>query len=326
MQLLATSAIESEELATAGFRRQLEQHRAGLATARTDADVQAVAGPCLEACEAYLTGARTYLAGCESELAEVLSVLRQALAGVAGDSREFDREMQGSTERLGRIVKLDDIRQLKREIRVELARMERTLVDRREHEERRLARLSAKIESLEQSLVQARDEAHRDGLTGVGNRRAFDITLGRLLSSADSPKRRLVLALIDIDDFKAINDTHGHQVGDRVLVCVADLFQNGLRSNDLIARFGGEEFALLMRGITLDKAKKRLEEIRSKLALSYEYETAGEHIDLGFTYSCGVTEIAPGDTADSLIRRADEALYAAKRKARTASSCAGGGT
>jgi diguanylate cyclase (GGDEF)-like protein len=119
-----------------------------------------------------------------------------------------------------------------------------------------------------------------------------------------------VLAVLDIDSFKAINDHHGHAQGDRALVALAETLKNSVRAHDLVARLGGDEFALLMTGLTLRQAEFRLKTVIATLAASH---FAGvDSTTFTLTVSCGAAEFSAGDTSASLIHRADEALYSAK--------------
>jgi diguanylate cyclase len=121
-----------------------------------------------------------------------------------------------------------------------------------------------------------------------------------------------VLVLLDVDDFKKINDTHGHAIGDRVLVAVASALRTAVRSNqDLVARIGGDEFAVLAIGLTLRQAESRFQNFISKLAP--ENTRSGDTPLPPVGISCGIAEFSAGDTVESLSQRADQALYEAKR-------------
>ena len=125
-----------------------------------------------------------------------------------------------------------------------------------------------------------------------------------------------MLALADIDNFKMINDAHGHPIGDRVLVGAAQILSGSLPARRLVARYGGEEFAILLAGMKLAGAETRIGDLLKTIAAHrFEYELGS----LQFTLSCGMAEFVKGDTADALIARADDALYEAKRKGKKSS-------
>jgi diguanylate cyclase len=169
------------------------------------------------------------------------------------------------------------------------------------------------MELLQHSLQESREEASLDGLTGIANRRTFDRTVQRWIAERKTSGRPFVLALLDLDDFKAINDARGHQVGDRVLLCAARFFGKQIRQNDFLGRFGGEEFVILIDGLDASQAHAKFGEMLVRLAAtSYDYEIAGGVASISFTASCGLAECKSDEPVESLLRRADEALYQAK--------------
>ena len=153
-----------------------------------------------------------------------------------------------------------------------------------------------------------------DGLTKIANRASFDKALHRWIGAHNSAKKPFILAILDLDNFKAINDRHGHQVGDRVLHCAAQWFKKCVRANDFLARFGGEEFAILLSDATLELALSKFNSLLESIAMaSYKYNVAGEMANVSFTVSCGIAEFVPEESAENLVRRADAAMYEAKR-------------
>ncbi|QTF91005.1 diguanylate cyclase [Halomonas sp. BM-2019] len=159
-------------------------------------------------------------------------------------------------------------------------------------------------------------QASRDHLTGAYNRRAFDGALRQAMQQAERDAEPLALLLLDIDHFKAVNDRHGHDTGDEVLRRVAERLAGSLRSTDLLARWGGEEFAILLPGTPLRGAATFAERLRSRIAES-------RLLGLSITVSIGLTEYRPGDAAAVLLGRVDSALYRAKRGGRNGVVIAG---
>jgi len=156
-----------------------------------------------------------------------------------------------------------------------------------------------------------------DGLTGLRNRRWLDEMFPRQLERAARTSRPMALLLIDIDHFKTLNDQHGHLTGDAVLCRVCQSMALSLRPADLLARFGGEEFALLLPDTDADAAGAIAERLRAAI----ESETRQPSSTVPpVTISAGVASNQPGDTVASLIGRADQALYRAKRSGRNRTS------
>ena len=159
------------------------------------------------------------------------------------------------------------------------------------------------------------NQSIRDSLTGLFNRHFMQISLERELSRAARRKQILAVFMLDLDHFKKFNDTHGHAAGDTVLKAIAEIFRSSIRAEDIACRYGGEEFTIMLPDVTPTIALERAESIRlavRNLQVNLEREVYGE-----FTVSIGVA-LYPndGDTADLLLRRADAALYRAKRQGR----------
>ncbi|WP_404802304.1 sensor domain-containing diguanylate cyclase [Brenneria izbisi] len=155
--------------------------------------------------------------------------------------------------------------------------------------------------------------ATTDKLTGIMNRQAFDYFFTRLLAKRISHQRPIAIVLIDIDNFKRINDRYGHGVGDKVLQHIAGLLQQTIRRNDQICRWGGEEFVVLLDDCNLDNALLRADALRKAIE-SAKIQSEGDTIQV--TISGGVAEYQPNETLDTLINRADIALYQAKQQGR----------
>ena len=155
-------------------------------------------------------------------------------------------------------------------------------------------------------------QAHTDALTGLGNHRHLQDQLDQAIEVHRQAAEPASLILLDIDDFKAFNDTHGHQVGDQVLVSVGRCVAQNSRTSDLPARHGGEELAILLRGTTLGSARAVAERLRRDVEALAIVARGGERLSV--TVSVGVAELGGAiKTKPALIEAADDALYRAKR-------------
>lgn len=180
----------------------------------------------------------------------------------------------------------------------------------------RLRETHEEMTHLRDKLNDVKEQALIDGLTGIHNRRAFDTTLNDLILEARESGQPLSLLLIDIDHFKAVNDTHGHLVGDQVLRHVAKTLKNNFKGRDLIARYGGEEFAALLPQTALSSALALAEELRAGVDSGTLIKRDTNQSIGRITVSIGAAMLRPDDNADRLIRRADQALYRAKQGGR----------
>ena len=193
-----------------------------------------------------------------------------------------------------------------------------TLIDENRKIQTKMDELSAsldesvnKIEKLRSNLAEANDKALRDPLTGLGNRRFFDQEIDLALGDAEA----LCLLMCDLDRFKAINDKFGHAVGDMVLKQFADILSAAARRDDFTARIGGEEFAIVMPGISPIEAARFAEQIRRQLEAKKWMLGSGTPLGV-VTASFGVARRRASDTAPDLFKRADAALYRAKSEGR----------
>ena len=177
-----------------------------------------------------------------------------------------------------------------------------------------LVQTHQEMEDLRNELTIVRETANTDGLTGMLNRWAFDKELEELIKNA-KPKKAC-LAILDIDNFKRINDSYGHLVGDKVIKYIASILKKYASEHHHVARYGGEEMAIIMPDTTLTEATKLMEQIRqaldsSRLTYKGNTETIGK-----VTVSAGIATLRAADEAYSLLDRADKALYAAKESGR----------
>ncbi|MGH8327144.1 MAG: GGDEF domain-containing protein, partial [Steroidobacteraceae bacterium] len=171
------------------------------------------------------------------------------------------------------------------------------------------------VRELTQQLVQAQSEALLDPLTGLKNRRGFERVVQEL-ATLDERLKGSALLLTDVDHFKHINDTHGHLLGDKVLRAIGHELHSNLKGRDLAARWGGDEFAVLLRQTTPTGAAILAEQLRTAVAGGRMQGGDGREISGAVTLSIGVAVAGDQESFEALLARADRALYAAKRGGR----------
>lgn len=166
--------------------------------------------------------------------------------------------------------------------------------------------------SLEQRCQSLYEKSTKDPLTQVANRAEFDRVHELFVATHQQQQVPCSLIICDLDRFKDVNDTYGHQAGDEVIKCLAMLLKSSCRPGDLVARYGGEEFVVLCADCDNAASTRRAEQIRVKLSRIAQPKLGGRPVTVSF----GVTEIQPGDTPETMLRRADRALLMAKAKGR----------
>ena len=180
---------------------------------------------------------------------------------------------------------------------------------RAEHMQARIADLEREAQELHSKLDLEKHVARLDPLTGIANRKSFDERFAQDIARCAQGGAPLVMLLWDIDDFKNINDSYGHRAGDRVLQSVAACFTSSLREGDFVARIGGEEFAVLLRGLELPEAVHIANQVRTAVeAVRFHFRGTPVRV----TVSCGITALNCDDASGGAFDRADAALYRAK--------------
>ena len=205
--------------------------------------------------------------------------------------------------------KISDLAQLKKEITEELSRV----LNNNNKIHSNITEAQEAVKRLQSKMEEVADMATIDELTGLYNRRALFGRLTEEHSRAERYGQGFSLLLIDIDDFKNVNDEHGHQVGDGILRGFGAFLRHNLRDSDFPARFGGEEFICLLPSTDIDQAVQAANKICQLLTKS---TLSSKKIDvtLRITVSIGVAAWTSGDDIDNLIKRADDALFLAKRR------------
>jgi diguanylate cyclase len=220
---------------------------------------------------------------------------------------------------------LTDLEQLQKtgQIVSSLADLAKAMLERTRKAEDEMRRSEDEAKSLRRSLARAKRDAEVDYLTGLPNRRAFEALLDQHHREARETPIALSVAFCDIDNFKAINDTHGHDAGDRVLKVIADTLAQISDDHCHVARHGGEEFVMLFRGLAPAEAAQRLDDARERLA---SRRLINRKTDTPFgviTFSGGVADVFGYADPRAALKAADDALYRAKEAGRNRIEVAG---
>jgi diguanylate cyclase len=238
--------------------------------------------------------------------------LLQQLGEASGSTRAYSERLDAFSAELGEETGLDKIRN----VLTGLADETQRVIEQNQSLELQLVRSSGEISELRRNLAIVQHEAMTDGLTGIPNRKYFDAQLRASAKEATLSGESLCVMLIDIDRFKSFNDSWGHQLGDQVLRLVAKTLTDCVKGRDVTARFGGEEFAILLERTELEGALMVAEQIRIAM-MRRKVVRKGSGDDLGsITVSIGIGLYRADEDVEELLSRADAALYSAKRAGR----------
>ena len=307
---LAQSALLDEALQTE--IRELQEfvpRRVGKGDAkhvhRRADKIAEVAGPARQRAVAVRKEVRALVTGVGAELAPA----HRSVAALDWGLTELSGSIAGAAEPGAFLQIHEGLLTMAKELQEQAGALRQQLRKAQEQ----VSELENNLAEQEASLEEAREAAERDPLTQLYNRGVFDRGLLRSVRESEDSAEVLSLAVLDVDHFKLVNDVHGHPVGDQVLTRVAALLQAAVRSDDLAARIGGEEFAIVLPGSSPEAASEVVERVRA--AVEAEIFDSGD-AEFSVTLSAGVATLVPEESAAGLLKRADEALYAAKQAGR----------
>jgi len=250
-----------------------------------------------------------------TDLRQVIWVFIRNLSQALTQDQDVDGRLLVQMERLEQLVQGSQTADLKREVLDAVTMLKGILEERAERHQKQLQVLGAQVRSLGHELESARRESETDPLTRIGNRKAFDDYLARTVEISKAFGNAMSMLIVDIDHFKAVNDSAGHITGDEVLQQVADaVVKVFLRKNDFVARIGGDEFAVILRETKLEDARVLAERVASRVRSLLIATSNGEKRTV--TVSIGLALIAAGEDEKTWFDRTDRCLYAAKEAGR----------
>jgi diguanylate cyclase len=246
-------------------------------------------------------------------LKQMVSTFVDRLSSMADDTGEYHDRLAGYATRIERAENISELSGLvvevmqdTRAVQADLSRSRTELLESR----RRVDEYQQQVQKLEGEMAVLSDRLHEDQLTQLLNRRGLARAFEAEISRADRYQRPLCLAVLDVDDFKHLNDRLGHQAGDLALVHLARIVRRSIRPTDVISRYGGEEFVILLPETLLDEAVRVMARVQRELTRRIFLHN---HERVLITFSAGVAQRVSGEQQDELIARADRALYHAKQ-------------
>jgi diguanylate cyclase len=257
----------------------------------------------------------------QEEMRQMLTAFIERLSTMNESSAMFQGQLEESAKQIEQVKRVEDLAPLLTTVLTATRAMAEDTAETRDQ----LAALQAKVMVTEAEIAKlhieldnASDSARHDALTHTLNRKGLDEALAREIATMRRKETSLSVALLDIDNFKKINDRLGHGTGDAALLHLVKVVRESMRPSDSLARYGGEEFVILMPDTILDDANKTM--MRLQRELTKNFFLAGNEKVL-ITFSAGVTQFTPDDTGADAIARADQAMYLAKRSGKNRVIC-----
>jgi len=252
------------------------------------------------------------LADVKLTVKNMMKTFVERLGSVAASTGDYHDKLGGYTKRIGDAAGMAELNQVLAELLRETRQVQEDTLKTRDrmlqaHQEVQDA--EQRIRELEVQLQQMSELAREDQLTGSLNRRGLDDVFERELARADRRGTPLCVALLDLDNFKRLNDTYGHVAGDAALKHLVGVVKNSLRTIDVIARLGGEEFVILLPETPVEAAAQTMTRLQRELTRHFFLH---ENEKLLITFSAGVALRLPGEDQTALVHRADRAMYKAK--------------
>lgn len=249
----------------------------------------------------------------QEEMRKMLAAFVVSLATINESSTAFQLKIEGSAKKITKVKKIEDLAPLLKDV-IEATR---AMAEETSQTRHKLKGMQEKVEATEATLVRLYEEldhasaqARHDPLTDALNRKGLDDALVREIASVRRRNVPLSICLLDIDNFKKLNDRLGHEAGDQALVHLANVARHCMRPNDTLARYGGEEFVILMPDTTLEDGIEAMIRLQRELTKTFFLSEVEKIL---ITFSAGVAQLAADEAGLEAIKRADRAMYLAKR-------------
>jgi len=257
-------------------------------------------------------GQQTAVAEIRDSVRQVINDLLSQISAEGNGLGDYAKTLESFSEKVSDTSDSNTVNLLITELLIETKKREEAT----HNLQNSLDSMAQEMTQLRQEVARLNDEACTDALTKVSNRRAYDIAIERAVSASKMNSTRLSLLMLDIDHFKRFNDQFGHVIGDKVLRFVAAMLQKHVKGNDTVARFGGEEFAVILPETAYNDALSVAENVRKRISAQVLSDSA-ENIKLGsVTVSIGVALYRYGESPEEFIHRSDKCLYQAKNSGR----------
>jgi diguanylate cyclase len=249
----------------------------------------------------------------KNALKNLLSGFVDHLAIFADETSDYHEIIEKCTQRISVADNIDELESVLAEVMRETRKIQynaQSARDDLQERQQQVTEAKERIQMLELELAETSHMIRHDHLTGTMNRRGLEETLSREIARAERHELSICVSVLDIDDFKQLNDSQGHTAGDEALIHLTSVIRDTLRPQDIAARYGGEEFIILFPETDLEEASTAMARLQRNLTRRF---FLFQNQKILITFSAGVAQLKPGEGLDSVIKRADDAMYTAKK-------------
>ncbi len=254
--------------------------------------------------------AGSYYRARAGEVKELLLTVTQTAESLGARDRRYTSQMALVTARLHQIATLEDVAQIRFAVEKGVSELKSTIERMASEGESTIEELRQQMKVYQEKLINAEERASRDPLTGLSNRSLVESVIDARIAAGSV----FCVGILDLDGFKEVNDTHGHEIGDELLKMFANELRSACRSTDTIGRWGGDEFILLVDS-GLNDGLSRMSRLRQWVCGEYKIRNDGRELNLYVHASVGLAEHRKGESKTALISRADAAMYECKASA-----------
>jgi diguanylate cyclase (GGDEF)-like protein len=290
------------------YRRLIRELSVQFDRERSVAAIKEVRQKLAEHLKAFASQADKLLEYKDQQFKEILRSFAEVATTLAKQGTSNDERLTGFTRNLESLIDIQDLAEIRKRLAKEVAGLKQVVAEIHDKSRDSVKQLRAELSQFQEKLAYTEEIARTDALTGVRNRRSGE----QAVRAAIAAGKRFSIVLLDVNGFKGINDHWGHPAGDFVLKHFASRLAAAVRTGDVVCRWGGDEFLVVLPQCNLDQAVMRGQEFARACEGEYRLSIANQQITLRLRAALGIAEWHTGETGDGLIQRADEALYKAK--------------
>ena len=314
--LIKDFTVNSKELYSDEFKKKLDKLDKIYASENNIKILQSTFDRYGEKILSFSGRQKKYLKEREDEFIEIIDILTNGMISSQNRHQDFDKQMYGQSEKIEKIILLDDIKKIKDAVQNEIYKIRNTIWEKQEYEKKQIKKLSEQVESLTAEIKKKENGSFRDSLTGLYDRQACDMYLRNIIQKNEVRKAPFLLSIVHISSYDDVINTFGTQFGDKVMLAVTQEFGSIMTGEDFFARYGEKELAIILPQVSLRHARKKITQTL-KVFSSKRYSVSDTQSMNAPSFliilNIGLSIYKKGDTVNSVTARALKAVKIAKQ-------------